>query len=336
VLYILWGEDLFSIQEKLQEIKDGLGDLSFLATNTSVLDGQKLSVNELRSKAETMPFLSEKRLVIVNGLLDRFEAKDKPVKAKKASTVTKEDESKLFADCLNNLPPTTVLVLTDNIEMKKNALVNNPLFKAISGKAEVKPFPGLKGIKLSQWIQAKVTLKSGAISEQATALLMQLIGGDLYTLNNEINKLLAFTASRRIEEKDVRMVVSAAQEADVFSMVDAIIDKKAGLAESLLGNLTQKGVAPTQILVLLARQIQLMVQIKDLKSQKKSSADIQTRLGIVYGFIWDKISARAEKYSADKLKDIYRKLLETDLAIKTGKYEGDLALEILIADLCEN
>ena len=199
----------------------------------------------------------------------------------------------------------------------------------------MKIFPIMKGIKLSQWIEARVTQQNGSISRQATNILIELIGGDFHTMANEINKLVAYTGGRMIEEKDVRTVVSAAQEADIFAMVDAIMDRKSGLAEKLLQKLLQNGVAPAQILVLLARQMQMLIQMKELKSQKKPVAEIQGKLGIGFGFIWDKISSRAEKYTMERLKEIYQNLLETDLAIKTGRLGGDLAFNLLVADLCE-
>ena len=138
-----------------------------------------------------------------------------------------------------------------------------------------------------------------------------------------------------IEEKDVRAVVSAAQEADIFAMVDAIMDRKSGFAEKVLQKLLQNGIAPSQVLVLLARQIQMLIQLKELKSLKRTQTEIQSKLGISYGFIWEKISARAGKYTMERLKEIYQNLLQTDLAIKTGRFEGDLALNLLVAELCE-
>jgi len=336
LLYILWGEDRFSIEEALQKIKNGLGDPSMLSTNTSVLEGAKLTVNELKGVGEAAPFLSLKRLVVIKGLLERFEPKDKSYRPKKAeSTHKKPDESAALAACLKGLPNSTVAILVDYIDTSKKALQNNALFQTISAGAEVKPFPLLKGLKLSQWIEARVTAMSGSISRQASNILVENIGGDLYTMSNEVSKLTAYTAGRMIEEKDVRLVVSASREADIFAMVDAVIDRRTGVAEQILERLLQNGVVPQQILALLARQIQMLIQVRELKKARRPSAEIQTRLGIFSSFVWDKLSARSDKYTMDKLKTIYQSLLQTDLAIKTGKLEADLAVNILVADLCE-
>jgi DNA polymerase-3 subunit delta len=342
LLYILWGEDRFSREEALNQIKAGLGDPSLLITNTTVLEGQKLTLNELRPAVETVPFLAPCRLVIIKGLLDRFEP-DERAKPKKAASARKSEresdsggkkEEELLAECINSLPQSTVLVLTDSIENKKKPLQNNPLYNAIASGAKVMTFAALKGAKLSQWIQERVNRYGGSISVQSTNLLMNYIGGDLYTLSNEIQKLVSYTGGRRIEEKDVREVVSASREAVIYDLIDYIIDRQAGPAEKCLQKLLQAGVVAPQILVLLARQVQMMVQIKELKALRKNTLEIQQRLGLFNSFALEKLSVRAQRYTLERLKEIYKSLLETDIAIKTGKYESDLAINILAVELC--
>ena len=73
MLYILNGEDDFSLRQVLEEIKKRVGDPIVLEANTTLLDGQRVAVDQLRNACETVPFLAEKRLVIVEGLLGRFE-----------------------------------------------------------------------------------------------------------------------------------------------------------------------------------------------------------------------------------------------------------------------
>jgi DNA polymerase-3 subunit delta len=323
------------MEEALQEIKKSAGDASMLAVNTHVLDGGKLTLNELKSIVEATPFLSEKRLVIVKGLLEHFEPKDKSNRNRKSNgSGIKQDEIQSLVNCIKDSPQSTILVLIDTIEIRKTSLQKNLLFNAVLPQARVQSFPLMKGTKLSQWMQSKVDRQSSSISRQAINILIELIGSDLYTMDNEINKLVSFTAGRMIEEKDVRMVVSAAREEDIFAMVDAIMDRDSALGEQVLQKLLQTGAVPSQILVMLARQVKMLILFKELKSQKRPLAIIQGQLGITHGFVWEKISRQAGKYTIDRLKQIYQNLLETDLAIKTGRFEGDLALDLLVAELC--
>lgn len=329
MLYVLHGEDDFSLHQALEEIKRGIGDQTTLTTNTTVFDGQKVTVDQLRTVCEAMPFLAEKRLVIIQGLLERFEPKIQSGRQKKtASASTRQDESKSLGEYLGKIPNSTILALIDGKIKGKN-----PLFRELSAKAKVMFFPLLKDAKLRQWIQGRVAEKGGNMSPQAVHLLTRFVGGNLWIMANEIDKLILFTSGRRIEEEDVRRVVSYAQEANVFAMVDAILEFKSGLAEQLLQQLLQQGAAPAYLLVMLSRQVRMTVRAKELRSQRKSEIEIQDKLDLASEFALRKTLERAGRYSLARLKEVYHQLLETDLAIKTGKYDAELALNILIAEL---
>jgi len=196
-------------------------------------------------------------------------------------------------------------------------------------------FPLLREPKLQIWIQDRVRARSGSISPQAVSLLARFVGGNLWIMANEIDKLLLFTSGRRIEEEDVREVVSYAQEANVFVMVDAILEFRAGTAGRLLQQLLQQGASPAYLLVMLVRQVRLIVRVKELIRQRKPRKEMLDRLELASDFILHKALEQAGRYSTARLKEVYHKLLEADLSIKTGKYDAELALNMLVAELCQ-
>ncbi len=329
MLFILLGEDDFSLRRSLEEIKEGLGDPTLLSANTTVLDGQQLTLDQLRTVCETMPFLAERRLVIVQGLLGRFEPRVRS-RRKAPPASGQPEECNSLAAYLCQVLESTVLVLIDG-----GIRSANPLLKQIATKATVRSFPLLRDARLRQWIQRQVSEEGGSISPQAVDLLAKLIGGNLWVMASEINKLLLFTSGRRIEEADVRLVVSHGQEANVFAMVDAIFEFKARVAEPLLQQLLQKGAAPAYLMAMLSRQIQMIVRAKELRSQRTSEAEIQKKLGLASDFALRRTLEQASRYPLEQLREVYHKLLATDLSIKTGKCDGELALSILVAELCQ-
>ncbi|MFC1931726.1 DNA polymerase III subunit delta [Chloroflexota bacterium] len=246
------------------------------------------------------------------------------------NAAARQEGYKSLAEYLDKIPGSTVLVLVDG-----KVRSNNSLFRELSSKAKTMPFPLLRNDRLRQWIQKRVKEKGGSISSQAADLLVRFVGGNLWLMANEIDKLVMFASGRLIEEQDVRRLVSYAQEASVFTMVDAILEFKAGLAEQLLQQLLQQGAAPAYLLVMLARQVRMIVQVKELRSRKKSAVEIQDRLGLASEFALRKTLEQAGRYSLARLKEVYHKLLEADLSIKTGRYDAELALSILIAELCQ-
>jgi DNA polymerase-3 subunit delta len=330
LLYILHGEDDFSITKSLEEIKRGAGDQALLAANTTVFNGQQLTPDQLRSVVETVPFLAEKRLVIIEGLLGRFEPRVKPRRQKKTPSPTEaEKEYKSFTAYLTNVPESTFLVLIDG-RIKSN----NPLFKELSARAEVRSFPLLRDDRLHQWIKREVAEQAATISPEAVELLARLVGGNLWVMANEINKLALFASGRRIEVEDIKAIVSSAQEANVFAMVDAILDFKAGVAERLLEQLLDRGASSAYLLAMLSRQVRLVVRTKELRRQRRPEVEIQSKLGLTSAFAWRKTLEQSQRYPLERLKEVYYRLLQTDLSIKTGKFDGGLALNLLIAELC--
>ena len=331
MLYILMGQDDFSLHESLEEIKRGMGDPALVSMNTTTLDGQQLTLDQLRTVCETVPFLAERRLIIVNGLLERFEPKRRSGRQRKTRRIlNQQNDCKPLASCITQIPDSTTLVLIDG-----QVGSSNPLLRELSAKAQVKSFPLLKNARLRQWIGRRVKKEGGSISPGAVDLLAKLIGSNLWIMASEINKLVLFTSGRCIEEEDVNRLVSKAQEVNVFAMVDAILEFKAGVAEQLLQRLLENGAAPAYLLVMLSRQVQMIVRAKGLRSQRKHEAEIQDRLGLTSEFALRKVLEQADRYPMRQILGLYHRLLETDLSIKTGKYSGELALNLLIAELCQ-
>jgi DNA polymerase-3 subunit delta len=330
LLYILFGEDDFSVKQALEEIKKGMGDPTAMMTNTTVLEGRQATPEQLRNASETVPFLADKRLVIVEGLLERFESKGRTGRKKTARNNNKEEEYKAIADSVKKVPEFTELVIIDGRISERN-----PLLLVLTPVARVRTFPLLKENQLRQWIERRVSGVGGKISPEAVNILIRFVGNNLWMMANEVDKLVLYCEGRSIGEEDVKAVVSYAREASVFGMVDAIIESRAGTAQELYQQMLKQGSAPAQLLVMLGRQVRIIYQLKEMRDRGKSRNEIRTKLGLTQDFVLRKAWAQADKYSLSRLKTLYHKLLETDIAIKTGKYDGELALSILIAELAQ-
>ncbi len=329
-MHILSGQDDFSLAQSLEEIKREIGDSAILAASTTTLEGQQATPDQLRTVCETAPFLAERRLVIIKGLLERFEPKGKSRRQKKTTRTNRQNEYKPLSAYITQIPESTVIVLIES-----RITNNNPLFREVADKAVIKTFPLMRDTKLRQWIQRRVTEEGGSISPQAVDLLTKLVGSNLWIMTSEINKLILFTSGRRIEEDDVKAVVSYTHQTNVFAMVDAIVEFKANVAEQLLEQLLQRGIAPAYLLVMLSRQVRMIVRAKELGNHGKPKTEIQNRLGLTSEFALRKTLEQASRYSLPRLKGVYHQLLEADLSIKTGKYNAELALNILVAELCQ-
>jgi DNA polymerase-3 subunit delta len=194
----------------------------------------------------------------------------------------------------------------------------------------------LKGNDLKAWIRQRVREEGGNVTPQAVNLLAELIGGDLWAMDGEIQKLLLYSQQRSIDEDDVRQLASCIQEANIFALVDAVAEGRIQVAQRILHRLYDDGVPPTYILVMITRQFRLIALAMDL-GKGLSRLQIQDKLGLKSSYSLDKTLSQAKLYDFEGIKRAYDRLLETDLAIKTGKHNERLALELLVTELaCPN
>lgn len=330
MLYIFYGEDEFSLKEALDKVKGELGDREMVATNTTILQGQQLALEELVKTCDTLPFLASKRLVIVEGLLSRFEQQEGKGKR------TPSDDASIWRslkDYIERMPESTVLVLIDGKLRKENVMLIE-----LAPQAKVIEFKALRGDELRGWIQSRVAKMGSTMSARALRLLSDLIGSNLQLLSIEIEKLCLYAQGRRIEENDVRSLVAETRESTVFDMVDAILARRTDEATRLVHRLENEGSAPPYLLFMITRQFRMVLQAKDLLRQQRKVDEIRNSLGITKDFVLQKTLKQARAYSMGRLREIYRKLLDTDMSIKSGSLGGDggeLALDLLICELCE-
>ncbi len=333
MIHVLYGPDDFSSRRALTDIKLGLGDAENLPYNTTELEGARLSAGELRAAAEAFPFFGGSRLVIVRGLLARFDTSRKASPAKSARSVeTKAELAGELAAIMNGAPPSTVLVLMDGELESKDPLKTNPMLKELRG-AEVRAYPLLKGSALEKWIRLRVQGGGGQISAEAVTLLASAVGGDLWVMAGEIDKLIAYAAGRQIEKDDIERMVPASQEAGIFELVDSVMSGQRARANQLLTRLLADGQSPVYLLFMITRQLRQLVRYKAMQLEGYTPDAMLARMGVP-DFIYRKIAGQAGRYSLEQLKAFYRRLLEADIAIKSGSSDEDLALVLLVADLC--
>ncbi|MCX7839969.1 MAG: DNA polymerase III subunit delta, partial [Anaerolineae bacterium] len=263
--YIFHGEDDFSRGEQIKKLRAQMGDPQFADLNITYLDGRKIALSELTHACDAVPFLSDKRLVIVEGLLTRVEPRRKKSEEDTEEEIEEEtnpDLAKELIAYLPRLPETTRLVFSEAKTLAKN----NPVLKyAASDKnAHIKEFALLDARALPRWITERVKQKGGTIEPDAVNELVTHIGNDLRLLDNEIEKLLTYRANQTIRAEDVRALVTFVTESSVFDLVDAIGRRETHKALQLLHHQLAHNAAPIYLLAMVTRQFRLLLQWRDL------------------------------------------------------------------------
>jgi DNA polymerase-3 subunit delta len=229
---------------------------------------------------------------------------------------------------LANLPDSTTVVLLD--ETAPAALI-----EALGSKARVEQFPVLKPGELRAWATARARHQGGTLTAAALDRLMNLVDGHhLGELAQDIDKLVTYAAGRPIETGDVDLLVSASMQFEFWDLTDAVIEGRTERALSVFKAMDDKD-RPMQVRAfMLVRQFRQLLLTQALLREGLSSDQIGTRLGIS-GYPLRKAIEQSSRYQSDRLELAYRKLLASDVAVKTGVLDVDVALELLIVELCE-
>jgi DNA polymerase-3 subunit delta len=322
MFYIFHGPDVLSRNETLDKLREQMGDPSLADLNTTVLDGESLTLGELQGVCDSLPFMLDRRLVIVHNYLTRLGGGGK------------RDAEALdaLAGYLPAMPDTVRLIFAEVDTLPKN----HPILK-IAGKhkeGHVQIFTGPGRGEMSGWVVQRVEAKGATIERPAADALVIAVGDDLRLLDSEIEKLAIYTGHERpIAADDVDLLVPYAGTANVFAMVDAIGRRDGRTALRGLHKLLDENAAPLYLLSMIVRQFRILIQVKELSAQGLAATTIAKRAGL-HPFVAEKAQRQAMNFTMGQLEVIYARLLETDLAIKTGQMEDVLALDTLVAALC--
>jgi DNA polymerase-3 subunit delta len=341
VFYVFHGEDQFSLAEELAGLRARLagGDPAMGDLNTTDLEGGHLTLGELRHVCDAIPFLADRRLVIVRGLLARLapggrrRRKPRGKSGEDGEPTWKRDFCDQLAAYLPNLPPTTRLIFVEGETLRSgHPILQVTREEGKDRRAFVKHFALPKDWELPRWIEQRAKAKGGILSTEAVQLLAALVGADLRLLDQEIEKLLLYAGDRQVTTEDVQALVSRARETSIFDLVDCVGRRETDRALRLLHGLLDDGEAPLYLLTMLARQVRILIQVSELQASDLTPDAIAGRLKL-HPFVVKKGLAQARNFRLDQLERAHERLIETDWAIKTGQLDEVLALGMLVVAL---
>ena len=335
MIYVFYGADSFSMREAVDALREAVGPVDVRDANTTVVSAQDLSPPQLVQLCHAVPFLADRRLVIVEGLLDSVGGDGPGARGPRRAPAARRRRTadagqwRGLGDTLSGLPPTTDLVFQDGALRR-----NNPLLRDLAAVAQVREFPALRGVHLQRWILQRGASRDATMTPGAALLLAEMVGGDLWALNNEVEKLSLYCQGRAVQEKDVRELVGQTREASIFAAVDAALLSRSGAALQLTHRLLDDGAPVSYVLFMLARQVRLVLLAQELLRERVPHDEAGRRLGIASEFPLRKTMEMARQLPPARLRTAHSLLLDTDVAIKTGVLEERVALELLIARLC--
>ncbi len=339
MLYVFCGPDSFTRHEALTALRSRLDEDGAISTNTTLIDGRQTTPEEVMAACSTAPFLGSHRLVIVDGLLESMSGKGRRGRKK---AVLPDDELgrwQALVDYLPSMPPSTTLVLLDG------GLKSDPaLLDALAGEGEVRRFPALNGKDLAGWLQHRAREKGVRLDGRAAALVARLVGdqkrprpddeyNDLWALANELDKLAVAAPNGVITEAHVRELSPMMREQKGYILWDALIEGRSNEATRLLQELQDQGDNPQAILGVISSAYRRLAVARGMLDAGESTASIARAFNFRSQFPAEKLADQASRYSLERLRKSYRRIVEADFDHKSGACEDNVALGLLVEDL---
>jgi len=288
-------------------LPEGLEEL-----NESLLDNPP--TDQLIAAAETLPFLADKRLIVV---------REHPALTGRA------DADERLLDYMSHIPDTSVVIFV----CPGKADARKKLYTAIKKHGQIVTFSPLTDSELNSWIRRTFSDLGRECDSQTASLLSFTVGGDTQLLRTEIEKIAALCGDRtQVQEEDVRALATRSIECTVFEMVDAVVAGQEGRAFALLRDMLTSGSERIGILAMLLRQFRLLQHVKIMQYEKNSPQEIKQALGIA-PFAAERCIRQAAGYSGGEVRQAVEICLDTEYRIKSGGLNQEGALEAAMLQL---
>lgn len=305
-VYLLYGSERYLVLKMKERLKNAIisPEDSF---NYSYFEGNKIDLVKLGEISQTMPFFSETRLILVEG-----------------SGFFKKS-SDAMVDILKQAPEMTKFIFVES-EIDKR----NKLYKYVNKNGYAAELNGMTQEELLTFMVRIIGGAGKKIRENTAKYFLAVAGTDMNTLQNEIEKVIAYVGKREeITKKDIDAIVTVEITNKIFDMLTHIVYKRQKEALDLYYDLVEKKEPPLRILSLLVRQFQILFQVKDMQNHGKGRQEMAKLLDLP-SFIVRKYENQARGFSLEQLRECIKKCADVEEKIKTGQMVDLIGVELLI------
>jgi DNA polymerase III subunit delta len=310
-LYLLYGEEPYLVERAVKKLLERAVDPGFRDFNLDIFYGNETKGEEVFTAAQTLPMFADRRVVLI----------------KKAGDLSAPAMEVLLPYLQDPSPGTCFVLQAEKVDGRKK------FFAEFKKRGEMVEFKRPYENQLGPYVRDEVRAAGKKIDTAAAELLAYLVGNNLQELMSQIEKLCTFCGKKEnIGIDDVKAIVSDTKAESVFEFTDALGARDLPKALRLLTTLMRDGEAPLKILGGVARQYRQLWQVRELLDRKVSAGDIGQATKISPYFL-KKVIEQARNYQVGELKVVFERMLELDLAFKSGG-RSDALFERFVTDVC--
>lgn len=313
-VYLFTGSEEFIKHEALEALRKKILPTGLEQLNDATLEG--VTAQQITDAAETMPIMSDRRILTVRDWAPLLSAKSK----------NEDTEVAWMQKWLENPPESCILIFYMRTDFDSRKKMSSLLKK----NACTIEFDFLSDVELQKWVSTRLKPLGKKMSIPAINTLSFMAGHKLTRLCGELDKLSAYAGERsEITTEDVRAIVSASLEYNVFELVNHLLAGNMEKAQNTINSILQGGQNAIGIIGMLTYQIRQMTHMKCALDEKIPVQTVQEQLKM-RPFAARQTAKQCSKLPANWLKEIYIECVETDYAIKSGRLRDQAALDALV------
>ena len=327
-IYLLFGEEKYIIEDSLKQITELIVDPSAEDFNLNRYDASVHSVVEVLDSARTLPFMSDRRIIIVKGI--------KPKARKEEGEEEEEGKEESFIDSLylinyleSPYKESCIIFVSHEAKMDQR----KKFYKNIQKNGKILNCQKLNLKGAVAWLKKRTESKGFKIDYTAAEELAETCNNNLKRIESELEKIFLYSGKDRVINSDTVCTVAGNNKIDsIFDLTKTIGNKDLKLSLDKMENLLSHGTHPLPILAMISRQFRLIWQAKALSNKNTPKNEIAKRIGAHPFFVGEYIS-QTKNFSQEDLVYVFERLLEADIEIKSAG-RPRLSIESLIMDLC--
>ena len=305
-VYLLFGEEEYLKQQYKSRLKKALAPEEE-DMNYSYFEGKKTEPREVIGLAETMPFFADRRMIFLE------------------DTGFFKNQCQDLPEYLAELPDYLCMVFVEKEVDKRSRM-----YKAVKKYGRIVDFSVQDTETIMRWVLGILGREGKKITRREMELFLGKTGNDMGNIEKELEKLICYTMGREvITAEDIEAVCTVQISNHIFDMIRAVTEKKQKRALDLYYDLLALKEPPMRILFLLARQFNLIMQVKELSQAGYDQSRIAKQTGL-QPFVVRNYSAYARKYSTEALRSAVEECVRTEEKVKTGYMTDAMSVELLL------
>lgn len=325
-LYIIYGNEGYLKQFYANAICSKAVDKDFEDFNLKKLDGKDTNLNEIYDCISAFPMMSEYTCTIV---------KDFPLNSFIGDRAKVDSE---FENVISDIPESSILVFwMDTMEVDEKDKKWANVLKIFDETGVCAKIDKRTRAALEKLLVSSAAKKGCTLSRENAYYIIDLVGEDMSTLQNELNKVCAFVNEGEIERSHIDKTVIVSVEAKIFQLSRMVVRGEADNAYENLANLFKLREEPIIILSVLSKSFVDMYRVKAAKEAGVSNAKMADEFpGNVYKnklFTLDNAASDVKNYSITQLKNALDILADADRRLKSTSEDSRTVLEEVILRL---